>query len=234
MEATKVSFNPAWLQGNITQKRRRELRIQRVKEFIDSKPNGSVFRWYEFKTVLGFNSKGAIYNFLNDISNKHIITREQVSPRSFRYYSNQNVNIVKPPIVQKQRKIRAVYEMSIAEREKAVIEYINSKPEGTPIKGKELTVVTGMQLKGMYYFLKNMIDKGLIKKEVLGYKSITYKVLDRPKAVIAQREPEAEVIQPVAKSDTTESIMQLVKDYYWQSNGDNDLRKFTDWVNGRQ
>lgn len=95
-EVAKVSVDSASLNSPLlSQKRRRELRTEAIKEYIKRKPYGQRIKMQEFKEVGRFGTKSNANIFLKGMLKRGEIVRHDISPRRFFYTVPTEVKVTR-------------------------------------------------------------------------------------------------------------------------------------------
>ncbi len=87
-EQARVTILPetiAEAERELTPKERIQLRRQRIMDYIESKPAGTIIRRQEFFRVGQFKSQGHLNQFLKTMLKKGLITRYEETPRKHSY-----------------------------------------------------------------------------------------------------------------------------------------------------
>jgi len=85
VDASKVNISPEMLSKHLTNKRKTEIRHQRIIELINSKPVGAHIKLGEFGAVTNM-SEGAIHKFLRRMAASGLISIEKLSPHELTYH----------------------------------------------------------------------------------------------------------------------------------------------------
>lgn len=195
MEASRLSFTPETKQAInqvISPAKRKQLRREAVIAYIDSKPAGTPIKNSALINASGIKSEGSGWVFL-----KHMVDEGFISkiPAEGKLRVNSWAVIRRDTYVKQDEQKRTLTrgEVAIKERRQRFLDFIDAKPEGTPIRTFEFGSLLGITSSGsIANYVNKQVELGYISKtNADGFKSIyTYKVLKRDDMpTIAQDEP---------------------------------------------
>lgn len=87
MEASRVSISDRTLlqAPTLSGKRKRELRIRVLKEYILARPYGKRVKTEEFRTLLHFKTSANAWAFIEKLVKRGILVKHEITPRTFFY-----------------------------------------------------------------------------------------------------------------------------------------------------
>jgi hypothetical protein len=127
---------------------------------------------------------------------------------------SHTLSLAQKPLTQKKRR-----EL----RKQAIIEHIKSVGMMTPIQEPDFARVAAMPEGSVNNLLRQMVDEGLIQREVIGHKKICYTV----------QAGKIKVLRQASVRWTAPQLEELAKDFSWKHSEldqHNSLKSFIDWL----
>lgn len=85
VDASKVTIDPLKVNAPLSMKRKRELRLEAVKAYIESKPYGTRIKASEFRQVMNAGTEANAYNIIKLMIRDGLIFQWNIGPKSFFY-----------------------------------------------------------------------------------------------------------------------------------------------------
>lgn len=124
-------------------------------------------------------------------------------------------------------------------RRQNIIDLIKSKPFGTPISLEEFAAAIQVKSTGTAYsMLSTMIKQGIVSKDKIDGRHITYSVngpvTTRALSFSPERLDQPKPLQAIDPNSFSAAVLtQLAKEFYWEKTSNN-LHDFVQWLKERK
>ena len=247
MEISRLTVSKESLEKNdLTPERRRELREERIIEYINSRPYGARITLSEFQIAADVESNGQMDAIIKRMIKTGKIIRHENSPNNFSFTIPGAVNVIKPPSVindtmdkvQKKNMRRALIEA-----------LISRKRPSTRIQMSEFQEAGNFDTEARAKsFVQGMIDAGIIKRYKLSSRTYSYSMVEHSAGVEPMSPVQETLLPPPATQSLPDmdgptrtepapiqGLEELAMKFSWQHpDVQNDLREFVSWYNKRR